>query len=94
MHDSTREDVPRLNELWLHKERAVDMALEPGGDLLDWLSPNPAIQATVYTRSGDVVGYTRVHTEEPTKPRVFLAWDHEAARAMIEHHFGPKLIAD
>jgi putative acetyltransferase len=83
MHDPTEEDVPRLNELWLHEEEAVDMALEPGFDLLDWLSPNPAIQATVYTRSGDVVGYTRVHAGEPTKPRVFLAWDHEAAWAMV-----------
>jgi hypothetical protein len=83
MHDPTDEDVPRLNELWLHEDGAVDMALEPGRDLLDWLSPNPAIQTAVYTRSGEAVGYTRVHAEEPTKPRVFLAWDHEAARAMV-----------
>jgi putative acetyltransferase len=77
------EDVARLNDLWLHEEGAVDMALEPGLDLLEWLSPNPAIRATVYTRGNEVVGYTRVHTEEPTKPRVFLASDHEAARAIV-----------
>src|SRR5262249_49596485 len=68
---------------WFHEEGAVDMALEPGPDLLDWLSPNPAIQAMVYTCNSKVVGYTRIHTATLTKPLVFLAWDHEAARAMI-----------
>jgi putative acetyltransferase len=79
----TSEDVPALQELWRHEESAVDMAIEPGPNLLDWLSPNPAIQATVYTRNGEPVGYTRVHDKEPTKPRVFLARGREAARAMV-----------
>jgi putative acetyltransferase len=83
MRHPTNEDVPDLNVLWLHEERAVDMALEPGPDLLDWLSPNPAIQATVYTRGSEIVGYTRTHTQEPTRPHVFLARDHEAARAIV-----------
>jgi putative acetyltransferase len=78
----TDEDVPRLRELWLREEGMVDMALEPGLDLRDWLSPNPAIQATVYTRQENVIGYTRIHNAEPAKPRVFLAWNHEAARAI------------
>ena len=81
--DPTNEDVSRLNELWFHEEGRVDMALQPGLDLLDWLSPNPAIQATIYMRNNELVGYTRIHTAEPTRPRVFLARDHEAARAMI-----------
>ncbi len=59
------------------------MAFEPGLDLLDWLSPHPAVRTTVYLRNREVVGYTRIHIEEPTKPRVFLARDHEAARAMV-----------
>ena len=79
----TNEDVAMLHRLWFHEESAVDMAIEPGLDLLDWLSPNPAILATVYTRDGDIVGYTRTHIKEPTSPRVFLALDHEAARAMV-----------
>ncbi|PZR98869.1 MAG: hypothetical protein DLM69_08110 [Candidatus Chloroheliales bacterium] len=79
----TSEDVPALQELWRHEEGAVDMALEPGPDLLDWLSPNTAVQATVYTRNDEVVGYTRINAKEPTKPRVFLARDSEAARAMV-----------
>jgi putative acetyltransferase len=83
IHDPTNEDVAGLNALWLHEEGAVDMALEPGPDLLDWLSPNPAIQATVYTRDSEVVGYTRTPSKEPTRPHVFLARDHKAARAIV-----------
>jgi putative acetyltransferase len=77
------EDVPVLCELWQHEEQGVDMALSPGRDLLDWLSPNPAIQASVYLRDGALVGYTRIHQNEPTQPRIFLAHDAEMARAMV-----------
>lgn len=59
------------------------MTFEPGLDLLDWLSPHPAVQTTVYLRNREVVGYTRIHSNEPTRPRVFLARDHEAAQAMV-----------
>ena len=59
------------------------MAFEPGLDLLDWLSPHPAVRTTVYLHNREVVGYTRIHSNEPTRPRVFLARDHEAARAMV-----------
>jgi hypothetical protein len=83
VHDPTNEDVAGLNALWLHEEGGVDMALEPGPDLLDWLSPDPAVQAAVYTRGSEVVGYTRTSGKEPTRPRVFLARDYEAARAIV-----------
>lgn len=79
----TSEDLAALNALWRHEEGAVDMALEPGFDLLDWFSPDPEIHATVYTRHHEVVGYTRSHVREPNKPRVFLARDHQAARAIV-----------
>lgn len=79
----TSEDVPTLCEFWQHEEQEVDMALEPGCDLLDWLSPNPAIKATVYTLAGKVVGYTRIHRDEQNSPRVFLAQSAEIAQAML-----------
>lgn len=79
----TYEDVPALCELWLREEQGVDMALSPGRDLLDWLSPHPSIQASVYLHSGVLVGYTRVHQNDPTQPRHFLARDAEMARAMV-----------
>jgi putative acetyltransferase len=83
MRSPGHEDGLLLSDLWRHEEGSVDMVFEPGPDLLDWLSPYPAIQATIYLRNGEVVGYTRMHLEEPTSPRVFLARDHEAARAMV-----------
>ena len=82
-HEPSSEDSPMLQELWQHEESAVDMALEPGPDLLDWISPNPAIRATVYTRDDVVVCYTRINAAQPTRPRYFLARDNEAAQAMV-----------
>ena len=75
----TSFDVPALRALWWHDEAAVDFALDPGPDLLDWLSPNPAIRATAYVRDGEVVGYTRIQAAESAKPRVFLARDRAIA---------------
>lgn len=79
----TDEDVPALCELWQREEQGVDMVLAPGRDLLDWLSPHPAIEASIYRRDGTLVGYTRVHQNEPTHPRIFLAHDAQTARAMV-----------
>ncbi len=75
-------DLAALNALWRSEEAAVDFAFEPGEHPLEWLSPNPAIQATVYTSAGEVVGYTRVHAAEKHNPRVFLARDERAAASM------------
>jgi putative acetyltransferase len=68
--------------LMLHEEYHVDFAILPSNSLLEWISPNPNIHSTVYLRDGTVVGYTRIHKDEPDKPRMFLAYDNDAARAM------------
>ena len=62
-------DLPALMRLWEHEEGAVDFSLRPDAALLDWLSPNPLITATVYERGGSVVGFTRIHQAAP----LFLA---------------------
>jgi predicted N-acetyltransferase YhbS len=77
------EDTTALCALWQSEESRVDMALEPDCDLLDWLSPHPAIQARVYLWAGQIAGYTRIHKDERDCPRVFLARDKEAACAML-----------
>jgi putative acetyltransferase len=76
------EDIAALEALWHHEENAVDFALIPDHTLMGWLSPNPLIQSTAYLRDDRIVGYTRVHSAEPNNPRVFLAADPDAARAM------------
>jgi hypothetical protein len=66
----------------IHEEYRVDFAIVLSDSLLDWISPNPNITATVYLRDNAVVGYTRVHKDEPDKPRMFLAFDNKTAHAM------------
>lgn len=75
-------DLPALMRLWEHEEGAVDFSLRPDAALLDWLSPNPLITATVYERGGSVVGFTRIHQAAPAEPRLLLAADVSAAQAM------------
>ena len=76
-------DLPRLHELWLMQEGDVDFAIEPTSEMVDWLSPNPAVRATVYERDGRVVGYSRAHGLKANNPAYFLAEDVAAARSMI-----------
>ncbi|MEO8395437.1 MAG: N-acetyltransferase [Chloroflexota bacterium] len=78
-HPPTEADIPALRDLWLHEESGVDFAIYPGDALLDWISPNPAVKSLVYKIGGVVFGYARV---EGNKARMFLARDHQAARAM------------
>jgi putative acetyltransferase len=76
-------DTDALYALWLCEEGDVDLALEPGLSLLDWISPNPGIAAWVYEREGEVAGYTRGYAAEPAKPQVFLARDDDAAQGIL-----------
>ena len=78
-------DIAALRALWRQAEADVDFALDPGGELLDWLSPNPAIAATVFLDGQELAGYTRVHAAAPAQPRTFLARDAGVARRMAAH---------
>lgn len=76
-------DIPALRALWRHEEGGVDFSIDPGGALLDWLSPNAALEARVYTRAGEIVGFARVNKHE-AKAHYFLAKDGAAARQMAK----------
>jgi putative acetyltransferase len=82
----TRPPIPTdgltLSNLQAHVDYNVDFALIPHISLLEWISPNPNIESTVYLRDEKIVGYARVDKNEPDKPRVFLAYNAETARAM------------
>ena len=77
------DDVRALSALWLQDQASVDFAVAPGPALLDWLSPNPDIEATVYLQHGQIVGYTRVHVEEPWQPRAIFSRDADSARKIV-----------
>ncbi|MEA2573576.1 MAG: putative acetyltransferase [Chloroflexia bacterium] len=76
------QDVPQLHALWLHEERLIDFSLDPGTELLDWLSPVKSIEPLVFLHDEQVVGYVRVRADKPGDVLVFLASGAEAARAM------------
>ncbi len=78
----TEADCTALFALSMGEEYHVDFALQQGESLVDWISPNPNIQAAVYLRGETVVGYTRVHKDDPYNVRMFLAFDKDAAQAM------------
>lgn len=80
-----QDDLPALAELWRRAEGNIDFVFHPASMLLEWLSPNPAIEASVYLRGDQIVGYTRIHKEQPESPRAFYALDKEAARGMASH---------
>lgn len=80
----TPDDVTGLHALWEYEEGAVDFSVDPGMGFLDWVNANPAVQTRVYVQDGEIVGYTRIETHEPAKPRMFLAKSLDAARAMAK----------
>jgi hypothetical protein len=86
----TEADCTSLFALSLGEEYHVDFALAQGESLVDWISLNPNIHCTVYVRDGMVVGYTRVHKDEPDKVRMFLAFDKNAAQTMAAMLIGDK----
>jgi predicted N-acetyltransferase YhbS len=75
----TPADVPALQALRRSGEAEVDFSLDPGLALLDWISPNPAIEAIVYRHEAEIAGYTRFDRSKPHQPRIFLARDPEIA---------------
>lgn len=78
----TEADVPALHRLWYDAESRLDFALDPGREFLDWVSPSPAMESTVFVEAGQLVGYLRGPSAERHRPRVFLARDADTARHM------------
>lgn len=78
----TEADLPALIELWDREEGAVDFSIRPEAELLDWLSPDPRTATTVYERDSVVMGYTRIGRDSLAEPRLFLAANDDAARAV------------
>jgi putative acetyltransferase len=77
------QDMPSLHALWSREEHLIDFSLDPGTELLDWLSPVRTVETLVFLRDEQVVGYVRVRTDKPGEVLVFLASRAEVARAML-----------
>lgn len=79
-----------LYKLWIDDEAEVGFSLPPVDGAIDWISPNPRIQSTVYGDKDQIVGYSRVHKDEPDKVRVFIARDADIARRMAAMLMGDR----
>ncbi len=75
-------DIPALLDLWRREEANIDFVVQPGASLMDWLSPDTRMEANVFLREGEIVGYARVLGTEPGSAHVFLARDDDAALKM------------
>jgi predicted N-acetyltransferase YhbS len=79
------DDVPALHALWQIGEANVDFALDPGLALLDWLSPNPAIEARVFLEGERPVAYARIVRDMPHLVRLLLAESGQVTRRVAAH---------
>jgi len=80
-------DGPTLYSLWRENFLPeVDFSLDPGEALVEWVSPNPAVEALAFLSEdgSEIVGYCRTRKATPEKPIMFLAKDGAVARAMLE----------
>jgi predicted N-acetyltransferase YhbS len=77
------QDVQALRALWMREERLVDFSLDPGTELLDWLSPSPLVETLVFLLDEQVVGYVRARTDKPGAVLVFLSSDVAVARSIV-----------
>jgi putative acetyltransferase len=78
------KDLGQIYQLWQQVEGECDFALDPGQNLLDWLSPNPVVETRVYAdANGQIVGYTRLNQKRPDKLLRFLAKDQETAHKIL-----------
>jgi predicted N-acetyltransferase YhbS len=80
-------DGPALHRLWqANFLPEVDFSLDPGQALVEWVSPNPAVEAVAYLSEdgSEIVGYCRARAATPEKPIMFLAKVGAVARAMLD----------
>lgn len=78
----TENDVPALRALWWHEESRVDFGIDPGDEFLEWVSPDPGIEARAYLRGSEIAGFVRIPRSNPLRPKYFLAQDAWTAQAI------------
>jgi putative acetyltransferase len=75
------EDIPALMALWEYEESAINFSIKPDAHLSDWLTAHPRMQAFVYLKKDELVGYSRGNTEDV---KMFLAQDDKVAQRMAK----------
>jgi putative acetyltransferase len=79
------EDVSALHALWQAVEARVDFGLDPTDNYIEWVSPNPANTATVFSHGRRLVAYARLRRDALARPRAFLAESGAITQAVAAH---------
>ncbi len=78
----TPGDIPHLMDMWHLWFDDVDLAVVPGGSVLDWISPSRQVTSCAAWIEDRLVGYVRYDSE---RIRGFLAEGPEAAVCLLSH---------
>lgn len=68
-------DVPALRAMWEDWFVDSEMAIAPGDSVLDWISCDRGVRASALSMNGELVGYIRYDTSNPSRIISFLAKD-------------------
>ena len=78
-------DIPRLMEMWYTCFEGVDLALVPGGSIIDWVSHSPTLTSAVVYEAGELTGYLRYSTLNPGSLTCLLASRKSALLSIISY---------
>ncbi|WP_171016613.1 GNAT family N-acetyltransferase [Pseudalkalibacillus caeni] len=81
---ATCNDLGKLSDLWDQWFDDVDLAMYPGDDLTDWLSPDKKINCSVFEINNKFAGYVRYEKDQPENVKMFLATDKHAAQEILK----------
>jgi putative acetyltransferase len=79
------DDVGRLASMWRAWFEDVDLALDPGESVLDWLSHAEEIMTLIVESDGEGIGYLRYLKRRPTRVKMFLAKDQASVSLVLGH---------
>lgn len=77
------EDIPWLVHAWKGWFGDVDLALYPGGSLLDWITHSPKVASLMVWQDGERLGYLRYPLDKPAEPNLFLPADPSRAGDLL-----------
>jgi predicted N-acetyltransferase YhbS len=84
-------DLSELTTLWHRWFDDVDLALFPGGSLMDWVSHSDKYVSNVLVQEDQVTAYIRYDRLHPSDLKLFLARDAKATLQALQY-MGKKLI--
>lgn len=76
-------DLETLQAMWLIWFHDVDLAVQPGRSLVDWMSHSVNIRTSTILLGDEIIGFLRYHVNQPEKVLLFLARDENASALLL-----------